>query len=277
LARKCLRVHPDLKASQCEWNHIWNRCPWNAGWRGSSGACSTNRSSSSSSSSSNPDLLEPNILRSLLNVKVTSLHTSCAGCHFVAIDIDGQAWLFGRNTSSALGVVDTDYVSENAPICLKATDVGAQPGTKFVTAACGKNHTLLVGSDGSVWASGANQVGQVRRTARCTLVGRLTFSIGWPAPLPRSCGVQNRSRCACGQQGARCNGFGWDDVLRRSDGHWQRYVLLHVLAPWVSEFSAVFTFGSAQYGQLGNGATGERIITGNKTGYDIEYRPRMSH
>jgi hypothetical protein len=35
----------------------------------------------------------------------------------------------------------------------------------------------------------------------------------------------------------------------------------------------VFSFGSAEKGQLGNGTMGERIITGNKTGYDIEVQP----
>ena len=35
----------------------------------------------------------------------------------------------------------------------------------------------------------------------------------------------------------------------------------------------MFSFGSAEKGQLGNGTTGERIITGNKTGYDIEVQP----
>lgn len=126
----------------------------------------------------NPDLLEPNILRSLLNVKITSVHTSCAGCHFVAIDIDGQAWLFGRNGSSCLGVVDVEYVSENAPVRLKPTDLGAPAGTKFVHAACGRNHTILVGSDGSVWGAGANTLGQVstsrpveRRTVCVLMLG----------------------------------------------------------------------------------------------------------
>jgi hypothetical protein len=35
----------------------------------------------------------------------------------------------------------------------------------------------------------------------------------------------------------------------------------------------VFSFGSAEKGQLGNGTTGERITTGNKTSYDIESTP----
>lgn len=95
---------------------------------------------------------------------MTSVHASCAGCHFVVIDIEGNAWLFGRNGSSCLGTSGPgeEYISENAPRMIKPTDLGAQGDTKFVYAACGRNHTLLVGSDGSVWAAGVNNVGQVR-------------------------------------------------------------------------------------------------------------------
>lgn len=53
-------------------------------------------------------------------------------------------------------------ISENAPRRVAATDLGAPKGTRFVHAACGKNHTLLVGSDGQVWSAGMNNTGQVR-------------------------------------------------------------------------------------------------------------------
>lgn len=110
----------------------------------------------------NPDLLEPHLLRSLLNVKVVSIYTSCSGCHFVALDLEGDAWLFGRNGSAALGVPNVEYVSENAPRMVKPSDLGAPNGVRFIEAACGRNHTLLVGSDGSLWTAGANNLGQVR-------------------------------------------------------------------------------------------------------------------
>lgn len=58
-----------------------------------------------------------------------------------------------------------EYISENAPHLVRPTDLGAPKGTKFVHAACGRNHTLLVGSDGSVWAAGQNNLGQVCVTA----------------------------------------------------------------------------------------------------------------
>ena len=113
---------------------------------------------------SHPDLLEPHILRSLSNVKVVSIHASCAGCHTIVLDIEGTAWLFGRNQPAALGVPGVDAISENAPRRLRATDLGAPPGTVFTNAACGRSHSVLVGSNGRVWTAGLNALGQVRTT-----------------------------------------------------------------------------------------------------------------
>ncbi len=79
----------------------------------------------------------------------------------MVLDTEGDAWLFGRNGFSALGVTGVDAVSENAPRRVKASELGGTEETKFVHAACGRNHTLLVGSEGQVWSAGANNVGQV--------------------------------------------------------------------------------------------------------------------
>ena len=69
--------------------------------------------------------------------------------------------MFGRNERTSLGVVGREYVSENAPIKLTAASLpGASPKTRFVYAACGRNHSLLVGSEGQVWSAGANNLGQ---------------------------------------------------------------------------------------------------------------------
>jgi len=81
------------------------------------------------------------------------------------LDIEGTAWVFGRNQPAALGVPDVDAISENAPRALRATDLGASPGTKFVNAACGRSHSVLVGSNGRVWTAGLNTLGQVWSTA----------------------------------------------------------------------------------------------------------------
>ncbi|KAF5316310.1 hypothetical protein D9619_006834 [Psilocybe cf. subviscida] len=187
----------------------------------------------------NPDLLEPHLLRSLLNVKSVSVHTSCTGCHFVVIDIEGNAWLFGRNGFSCLGVQGPEYISENAPRLVRATDLGAAAGTTFVHAACGRNHTLLVGSDGTVWAAGQNNLGQCGQNV-CPEISRFT--------------AVNVTR-----------GGNKENIVKASAGVTFSIVL--------SESGKVFSFGSAEKGQLGNGTTGERITTGNKTSYDIETVP----
>jgi len=40
-----------------------------------------------------------------------------------------------------------------------------------------------------------------------------------------------------------------------------------------NQCAEVFSFGSGEKGQLGNGRTGEHITTGNKSAYDIEPEP----
>ncbi|KAG5644318.1 hypothetical protein DXG03_008676 [Asterophora parasitica] len=189
----------------------------------------------------NPDLLEPHILRSLANVAITSVHTSCNGCHFVAIDIDGAAWLFGRNLHGALGIPSgphgDEYVSENAPMRVRPVDVGAPEGTRWVWAACGRNHTLLVGSEGSVWSAGQNNLGQCGH-AICPEVTSFKLVTGFPQD---------------------------EHVVKASAG-----VTFSIA---LTASGKVFSFGSGEHGQLGNGTTGERITTGNKTAFDIEVTP----
>jgi hypothetical protein len=83
-----------------------------------------------------PDLLEPHILCSLCNVPIPSVHSSCSGNHSIAIDTLGDAWLFGRNASSALGMEGIESASENAPVKLKMTSlITAGQGAE------GKRHT----------------------------------------------------------------------------------------------------------------------------------------
>ena len=48
------------------------------------------------------------------------------------------------------------------------------------------------------------------------------------------------------------------------------------MPPFKLTFVLVFSFGSGEHGQLGNGRTGEHIITGNKTAYDVYNDPSES-
>lgn len=108
-----------------------------------------------------PDLMSPHLLRALRTVKVVSVHTASHSSHVVVIDIHGIAHLWGRASNAALGLPMVAAVWEESPLKISPQDLGAAAGTKFVHAATGRSHTLLVGSDGSVWSAGANSSGQV--------------------------------------------------------------------------------------------------------------------
>jgi len=204
---------------------------------------------------SHPELLEPHILRSLSNVKISSIHTSCFGCHCIMLDIDGAAWMFGRNERSAMGVSNVDQISENAPRHLRAASLpGSSPQTRFVQAACGRNHSLLIGSEGQLWTAGINNLGQCGH-AVCPEVTSFKLVQG-------SFNGGNVVKAAAG--------ITFSVVL--TDAGKGMSMMSCSDALWITCL-AVYAFGSGEKGQLGTGRTGEHIITGNKTAYDVHSDP----
>ncbi|KAH9847327.1 RCC1/BLIP-II [Lenzites betulinus] len=188
----------------------------------------------------NPDLLEPHILRSLSNIKAVSIHTSCVACYCIVLDVDGAVWMFGRNDKSCLGVPGVDMISENAPRRVTAEDLGAPRGSRIVDAACGKNHTLLVGSEGQLWSTGSNNAGQCGHPA-CPEIPSFKLVNG-----PKLGGVKEK-------------------VVKAAAGVTFSLVL--------TESGKVFAFGSEEKGQLGNGQAGERIVSAGKSAFDYETEP----
>lgn len=123
---------------------------------------------------------------------------------------------------------------------LTPQDLGAAAGTRFVHAGCGKSHTLLVGSNGHVWTAGINNLGQCGHPT-CPEV--TSFK---PVPMPSHGGSQERAIQAAA-------GVTFSLVL--------------------SESGRVYAFGSGEKGQLGNGRTGEHIVSAGKVAFDVESEP----
>lgn len=73
--------------------------------------------------------------------------------------------MFGRNTPAAMGTPSNSFeeISEYAPRLITPARLGAPPGTKLVQAACGRGHSILLGSNGDMWGVGANVSGQVSK------------------------------------------------------------------------------------------------------------------
>lgn len=76
-------------------------------------------------------------------------------------------------------------------------------------------------------------------------------------------------------RGADSASFGGHQLLHCFGEIGQRYVyiVLQPLPGFTNGKYVVFAFGSAEKGQLGNGTTGERIMTGNKTVFDVYSDP----
>ncbi len=140
---------------------------------------------------------------------LTSVTAIAAGAyHTLALRSDGTVWSFGDNRSGDLGRTtgSSGYNPNAAPV----------PGLTGVTAlAAGYYHTVLLRSDGTVWAFGDNRSGQL---------GWATTPAFSPGLVPtRVSGLRDVTAIAAG---------GYRTAVLRSDG-------------------TVWTFGLNSYGELG--------------------------
>lgn len=77
--------------------------------------------------------------------------------HFVAVTADGTAYTWGCNEKGQLG--DGSTTSRSRPVLV--SDAGGRPVTGIVAAAAGSDFTMFLKSDGTVWATGSNDMGQL--------------------------------------------------------------------------------------------------------------------
>ena len=101
------------------------------------------------------DLQDPTILgyESIFEKKkIKVIATSSSACHSIVIDVDGTAYAWGRNENGQCGF---GYSSTCVPVPKKI-----EHASKFVAAAVGKSHSILVADDGICYAVGWNKYGQ---------------------------------------------------------------------------------------------------------------------
>jgi Regulator of chromosome condensation (RCC1) repeat len=171
-------------------------------------------------------LTVPTVL--LPSVAITKVFTSCNAAHAIAIDRSNQAYGWGRNEGLALGGDVSSKVIPTPQVV--ASDIAA--------AACGKSHTIFLKTDGSLHAMGTNKSGQCgwRESMKQSGILKpcLTLSLGKSEDggdgSPKFCKV------ACGE----------DFSIALDDQ------------------GVMYTTGSSEFGQLGNGETGEYFVTANK-------------
>ena len=202
-----------------------------------------------------PDLPGPHILRSVSNVRMKRVVTSHSSCHAVLLSLDGDAYVLGRNEQAQCGL---DFRPDPASAAAgkpsgpsiwetykldRAADFHPplSPKTAIVNAATGRSHTLLVTDTGAVYAAGLNSNGQ------CGLPTEHTTILGFhridSAPF-----IKEK-----------------DPVLSASCGL--------TFSMLLTASGKVYTMGSSEKGQLGNGRTGEHFISGNKLAFNTFDEP----
>ncbi|SHK21757.1 Alpha-tubulin suppressor [Desulfatibacillum alkenivorans DSM 16219] len=77
--------------------------------------------------------------------------------HSLALTSQGEVWTWGDNSRGQLG--DGFFYERRSPV--KVRHIRTNPLINVLDAACGGKHSLAVTSDGTVWAWGANNDGQI--------------------------------------------------------------------------------------------------------------------
>ena len=83
---------------------------------------------------------------------------AAGGGHSLYLKSDGSLWAMGWNGQGQLGIGTTDQ--QKSPVQVLDA-LGGNPVTNVVSVASGGNHSLYLKSDGSLWAMGRNNYGQL--------------------------------------------------------------------------------------------------------------------
>lgn len=176
------------------------------------------------------NLWGPHRYGSLSEVLVSCVVSGPCAAHSLLITTEGKLWSWGRNDKGQLGHGDTRRV--DAP---KLIDSLAD--RLIVSAACGRNHTLALTDDGTVFSFGENKLGQLGQ-------GTQTDAVLSPAPILYH--GQPLVKTACGAEFSMvvdCKGN-------------------------------VYSFGCPEYGQLGHNSDGKFIARAQRIEFDCETIPR---
>ena len=114
---------------------------------------------------------------------------ACGARHCVACTHGGLAFSWGSGEEGQLGLADFDDREEPAPLPLPA-------GFEAIDAACGAEHTLLLGSDGGAVSCGADEHGQLGHAqpddaGRCCELRPVALPAGVRGVVQASCGAHH--------------------------------------------------------------------------------------
>merc|ERR1711871_552019 len=177
---------------------------------------------------------------------VANVFSSSTSAHFMLTLTNGKLYSCGNNLRGQLGLGDcqTRTYPTEVPLdkffkCSKKSVNFKSSKTVVKKVATGSSHTLLLMSDGILYATGA---------ANCGQIGTLGQSTGIPAEIEKFTKLcENIQDIACGAE---------HSLYCTSDGK-------------------LFSCGHPNYGVLGHGTKGEYIQKAGTISYDFVYSPEL--
>lgn len=206
-----------------------------------------------------PTKLVPDVFSSA-SVKITKIATSCSACHSLCIDTNGNLYGWGRNEEAQLSSSSNNWSESTAKLSVykprKIDGPWSADATPLTTAAVGKSHSIVIDAKGLAYACGSNKCGQLgvglntdRFTTfkKCAILTNLppskassnTATTNNSTTLPTSTDTIRLLQVSCGEAFT---------VALDQDGF-------------------LYSTGSSEYGQLGNGETGEYIEKAGKVSF----------
>ena len=218
--------------------------------------------------------------QSRVNAAYSTPMISSGGGHALALKSDGTVWAWGRGSFGQLGSGGSGSSADTSTPVQVRDGSGYLSGVAAISA--GENHSLALKSDGTVWAWGRNEYGQLgdgSMTNRLTpvqvldydginyLTGVRAIAVGcfYSLALKSDGTVWAWGENACGSLGDGSSGVGTEkstpvqvlgaggsgyltDVVAISAG------IQHAMA--LKSDGTVWTWGAGFYGQLGNNTNG---------------------
>ena len=108
----------------------------------------------------------------------TNSRIAAGYAHTLLVDSDGVLWAWGRNTSGELGVAVNDTTDRSVPTRVYGT------ATNWASVAASWYHSFGIRSDGTLWAWGENEYGQLGigyQSWRATIPQRVGTASNWVA------------------------------------------------------------------------------------------------
>jgi len=103
------------------------------------------------------DALGLTIVNDLSNTQTVAI--GCGENHSLAVDINFNLWAFGNNSNGQLGLGPSASSTENT--LQKVTNVNPNTNATWIKVAGGRNHSLGLQKDGTIYAWGDNTYGQL--------------------------------------------------------------------------------------------------------------------